>query len=335
MNKTKRIPIWDNTKLFLIFCVVLGHFMDFYISKSSNMKVMFFYIYLFHMPLFIIISGIFSKKNIDQKNYKKIFEYLILYLFINIIRFLTDMLFHFIFNTTPPILNLFKNGSVPWFIFALFAFNMITIAFEKIDKKHLLIGFIILACFTGYDSNIEDLFALSRIIVFYPFFLFGYLIEPNKLISSLKEKKIQILSTIFVILLFIVIYLFIDKIYIFRLLITGRHSFKSLAKYYIGGGIFRFAYYIVSFILCLAIISIIPNKQNILTKLGKNTLSVYIFHSPVLYLLYYLKINILLDKTTYLLLIPISFIIVIVLSQSFFQNKIKLVVNYFTAPNKS
>ena len=76
--KKERIYLWDNIKFILIFLVVLGHFADFHTATSLNMRRLFFYIYIFHMPLFIFISGLFSKKTINEKKYKKIFEYLIL-----------------------------------------------------------------------------------------------------------------------------------------------------------------------------------------------------------------------------------------------------------------
>lgn len=66
-----RIYKWDNIKFILILLVVLGHFVDVYTSESDNMKALFFTIYIFHMPLFIFISGLFSKKFINSNKFKK------------------------------------------------------------------------------------------------------------------------------------------------------------------------------------------------------------------------------------------------------------------------
>lgn len=65
-----RIIKLDNLKFFLIFLVVLGHIFEEVIAAGNanwDVKSARFFIYLFHMPLFLFVSGIFSKKNIDNK----------------------------------------------------------------------------------------------------------------------------------------------------------------------------------------------------------------------------------------------------------------------------
>lgn len=64
----ERIALWDNVKFVLITLVVIGHVVDFATSKSLLCKSIFLYIYAFHMPLFIFISGLFFRhKNIFNK----------------------------------------------------------------------------------------------------------------------------------------------------------------------------------------------------------------------------------------------------------------------------
>ena len=72
MPTTKRIAKWDNLKLFLIFTVVEGHIADTFYEYCNDMKSVFLFIYLFHMPAFIFLSGLFSKKTVDGNNYKKV-----------------------------------------------------------------------------------------------------------------------------------------------------------------------------------------------------------------------------------------------------------------------
>ena len=75
----KRIEKWDNLKALLIFTIVIGHLADYYTKNSMDMRRVYFFLYIFHMPAFLFISGLFSKKNINQKRYANIFSYLILY----------------------------------------------------------------------------------------------------------------------------------------------------------------------------------------------------------------------------------------------------------------
>lgn len=54
-----RSSYWDNAKGILIFLVLIGHF----IMTYRPLKPIFDSIYLFHMPAFLFISGLFSKKS--------------------------------------------------------------------------------------------------------------------------------------------------------------------------------------------------------------------------------------------------------------------------------
>ena len=61
----KRIALWDNLKLFLIFLVVLGHLTLQYFYSSQMFCTVTMVIYTFHMPAFVFVSGLFSKKAIN------------------------------------------------------------------------------------------------------------------------------------------------------------------------------------------------------------------------------------------------------------------------------
>ncbi|MFR7480201.1 MAG: acyltransferase family protein [Roseburia sp.] len=60
MNK-ERDYFFDNLKAVLIFLVVLGHFL-LPIRGDNPLVVVKRLIYVFHMPLFVFISGYFAKK---------------------------------------------------------------------------------------------------------------------------------------------------------------------------------------------------------------------------------------------------------------------------------
>ena len=72
MNK-ERDYFFDNLKAVLIFLVVLGHFL-LPIHGESVLVVVKRLIYVFHMPLFVFVSGYFAKKiyKNGQYNFKKI-----------------------------------------------------------------------------------------------------------------------------------------------------------------------------------------------------------------------------------------------------------------------
>ena len=57
----------DNLKVILIFLVVFGHLIERYIDTNSTLLGVYMFIYTFHMPLFIFVSGFLSKKHLQEQ----------------------------------------------------------------------------------------------------------------------------------------------------------------------------------------------------------------------------------------------------------------------------
>lgn len=277
-KSTHRIYLWDNLKFILIFFVVLGHFLETYTDISQASRSLFIFIYSFHMPAFIFISGIFSKRNINEKRYQKIFGYLILYIFTQLVLFVVQMQLG-LANSYSVLVE----DSVPWYAFALFAFNMITIALRNLDPKYLFISTIVLGCFSGYNNSLSDFLVSSRIVVFYPFFLAGYYLDGKKLLDILTKWRIRILSLGIILLWIFFIYSYPDFAYLARPLITGRDHYDTIGSNY---GIYRAIYYVATFLLVFCIISLIPNIKNIFSSLGARSVQVYALHRGFIYIFY-------------------------------------------------
>lgn len=71
MTELKRNSYFDTTKFILIFLVVFGHFLESKMGHSLICNELHAFIYLFHMPLFIFISGYFSHRS-DKKSFGKV-----------------------------------------------------------------------------------------------------------------------------------------------------------------------------------------------------------------------------------------------------------------------
>ena len=64
----KRIFLFDNLKFLLMTTVVIGHLSDCLVKSSDIMKSTYVFIYAFHMPLFIYLSGLFhSNRNVKNR----------------------------------------------------------------------------------------------------------------------------------------------------------------------------------------------------------------------------------------------------------------------------
>ena len=73
---------YDNLKGILIYLVVLGHLLISFTHETSKLTLMITsFIYTFHMPIFFIVSGYFSKKKITKENAIKL---LLIFILMNV-----------------------------------------------------------------------------------------------------------------------------------------------------------------------------------------------------------------------------------------------------------
>ena len=86
-NKIKeRDYFFDNLRFIFILLVVVAHFIS-PLSNIYTIKFLYRYIYIFHMPGMIFISGYFAKSSVkDGKLIKnKVFNFIMLYIIFQII----------------------------------------------------------------------------------------------------------------------------------------------------------------------------------------------------------------------------------------------------------
>lgn len=275
MEKKERIYLWDNLRFLLITLVVLGHFIEQY-EGSTIFKSIFIFIYAFHMPLFIFISGLFHK---NENVAPKVATYLIFGYLYKIIIFAVRSLLG-----QNPNFYLLKEDGIPWYMFVLAAYILITYLLREVNPRLVLIISVILACFAGYDSSIGDFLVLSRIIVFYPFYVMGTLADKEKLLVFSKRPSRKIVGGIILTAWGVLCFTALDSIYALRPLFTGRNPFNETL--YNGGCIFRLFCFILAITLGLALICVIPSANlSSISILGKRSLQVYFWHRPVIYIL--------------------------------------------------
>ena len=121
----KRNFMIDNTKGILIFLVVLGHFLEF--NVTSRTSVILNFIYSFHMPVFVFLSGYLAKYN-SKKMIKKI---LLPYVIFQIIAFL----FYNFFDPTK--FTLIAPYHSLWYMFALFFWYMLIPFLDNVKFPNL------------------------------------------------------------------------------------------------------------------------------------------------------------------------------------------------------
>lgn len=262
----------DNTKFFLIFLVVIGHFLEPLINNNKIINYVYNFIYVFHMPLFIFITGFFSK-NINNSK-KRILTYFILYIIMQSIELLI----------TNQKFSMVNAEFALWYLQAIIAYNLILPIINKSNSKVVIILSLIIGLIIGFDDRAGHLASLSRIFVMLPFFIMGYFTSEKQL-YKLKNKKDIIFAILFLIILIIIIPIATDKIKNLSGLLQGKFSYNNMKMGAIGI-LYRLFWYIIAAITSFAILTIIPKRKlPCISKFGTRTLQVYCLHILVILVL--------------------------------------------------
>ena len=256
---------FDNIKFILIILVVLGHILE-EISTTGFMGVIRSVIYSFHMPLFVFISGYFSRMS-KRKTERAFAEYLIPF---------------FIFNTIYTMtiqgvlkVNIFLPQYAFWYLLSLFFWN---ISIDYIYKfKPIIIVSFILGIYCGLFGNIDRVFSLSRTICFFPFFILGYSFDKEK---TEKLRSLNKALPVIGIALSVGLTAFANiKGYIPIKMYEMIQSYNNTKVDNIPGGIERAVIYLIAVLMIVCVISLVPNKEFWFTKYGTRTVCIYIFSS--------------------------------------------------------
>ncbi|HBL41162.1 MAG TPA: hypothetical protein DDY98_06175 [Ruminococcaceae bacterium] len=277
----------DNLKLLLIFLVVLGHVADLYADVSQATAYLRYFIYTFHMPLFLFVSGLVGKRNIKEKRLSNIATYFFLYVFIKIVTFAAN------WATTGnlPEVTVFSDRSEPWYAFCLFVFSLITIALDKLKPSYVLIFSVLLACYAGYDATLGDTLCLSRVIVYYPFYYLGYCLDTEKVCAFFNKKRLIPVALLILAAGITVTIVYYNKIDYVKFLFTGRNAYGKVLKLPTWGFVYRLVCYAVSTLIGGAVFALAPNcRLGFLSKIGARSVQIYALHRAVL-VLYFRLLN--------------------------------------------
>jgi fucose 4-O-acetylase-like acetyltransferase len=262
----ERLWHFENAKVVLILLVVLGHFLA---PALESYKTVYQFIYIFHMPCFIFISGYFSKKGITLLD--AFCKYLAPYLVFQIFYL---ALSHFL-RTPSGGSSIIEYITVPfhalWYLLCLFFFTLMLNFVDKTRIKGiLLLSFVASLLILFIPANI---FAASRTLFFFPFFLLGYYAKKTglSLIGSKQEKLIF--------LLFFACVYFLCTIYQFdKKLLSGTTPLYKIGIDVVSGISLRSVLIILSVIGCFGLVKLMPAGKTLFSKYGSRTFQIFIFH---------------------------------------------------------
>lgn len=197
----KRIEWIDNAKAITCFLVILGHLLMSLRSIYDNefIEYIIFFIYLFHMPLFLCLSGILyfkKKEKFTLQSYKnfeinKIINLIVPYFTFYTIFILLSEMAGSSTNTSRGVKEWFSiiNNPLPpyWFLYALLAIFIIVPIIElicKYNKKKIFSFFFLLRILLVFIK--PKLYFISVVMCWGMFFCIGAFakLDSEKVVSN-------------------------------------------------------------------------------------------------------------------------------------------------------
>lgn len=269
---------FDNAKAILIILVVMGHLGTGPVVQDQDWAhYLARFIYFFHMPVFMVISGRFSRGRVDRREYGKAFlsllvPFVILQALLLLLRGALGLSVTFSHVIVP------QYGS--WYFPVLFLFLMITPLLRKF--RFLLTAAVLVAagCFFLADPLPV---VLQRAVEFYPFFLFGYYLSDCSF-SVCSKPWFRWISVLFFACLFLFFMIgngrsIPTNLYTFEWVIWDLDkNEETLAFQY-------FTHYALSFVCFFMVMGLLPRRKVFFSYIGTHSLYVYGLHLCIAYTL--------------------------------------------------
>lgn len=274
---------FDNIKAILIFLVVFGHVLS-NLGARGDDYVFYQIIFTFHMPAFLFVSGYFMKYN-PKRVFAKLFP---LYVLFQTVQTVERLLIVWMQGGEwrNVRIDLFTPRWTLWYLVVLMMYQLLIPLIDTKNRKHQA-GFLLLAACLGLaigaTEDTGNLMALSRAVTFLPFFLLGYYERKNHYMLSYGKKRYpkaaKVVSAVIGGAMILSFYLNTRRIDSKDFL--GSEDYADINAF-----LMRIVGWCMAFLWIMILLIWVPEHRiPLLTRIGQNTLPVYLFHAVILLVL--------------------------------------------------
>ncbi|TDD33451.1 acyltransferase [Actinomadura sp. KC06] len=274
--RKQRDPFFDNAKYFAILLVVAGHSLANLLNVPLA-KGLYLFVYMFHMPLFIVITGYFSRNwtFAGGKARKLITNVGVPYVVFEFAYSLYDWLA----GRNELEISLLNPYYLTWFLCALFMWRLSTPVWQQIRwPLAVAVGFALLS----YMSDLGGTFDIHRVLGLLPFYVLGLTLKPHHF-ELLKKPVARPIGAVVLAAGLGGSYLVMDRMA--RNWIYWKHAHFEMGVGNFTGTLMRLAMFVCATVLVAAFLTQIPRRRHWFTGLGAATLYAYLLHGFVTRLL--------------------------------------------------
>ena len=285
----KRVALYDNLKGILIVLVVFGHMMHPVHNANPALSTCFDLIYLFHMPLFVFLSGLFAKGAYrDGKlNVNRIVSFLVMGLCYQA----ALLAINGVLLDKPWRLLLFT--SAPWYLVGMAGWYALTPLLSRLGPARGMAASLAVSLAWGCVDLSNGFLALSRTLAFLPCFAAGYYCPLDRC-AKLKQCRSLWIAVVAAVLIALP-RLFDAHAYdwFFQLVYgdnpyagafgpgvagTGMLSVIASPASALSGMAEKLMVLGIAAVFSLAALKLAPARASWLTVLGERTLQIYVLH---------------------------------------------------------
>ncbi|GGF74423.1 putative membrane-bound acyltransferase YkrP [Paenibacillus albidus] len=262
-----------NLRFMLIVTVFVGNAIEPLLGSMSGLHNLYLWIFSFHMPLFVLVTGYFARKSLSGSAGRKVLlqiglQYLIfqsLYSALDISLFRVNNIHHSFF---APYLLL-------WFLASHACWRLLMLGMGRWSKTAQIIFAITAGVAVGYLQLDGVWFSISRTFVYLPYFVIGYHFSFGAF-AKLYQQHARIAAAAVSVLLFLLLGTLGSDLPLGWL--YGSMTYMQLGAQEWYAGLYRLAMYGLQFAASLAFLGWVPYRVSRMTDWGRRTLYVFLLH---------------------------------------------------------
>ena len=270
----KRLAYLDNARFWVMILVVIGHPL-LYLIEMPAARTLYYWIYLFHMPLFALISGYISRNfSGSRKELRRTVSTLVVpYLIVETTYQLLNR--HLAEQNGNPInspMMLLSPKWVAWFLAALLVWRLTTPLWRAL--RHPIIVSILISLLVPL-TEVPNVFAMHKVLGMLPFYVIGMHFTMSRF-ERLADTRVRVGAA--VVLVGAVVICWFGSPHWSLQWQKWRLSYEELQVSPLLGISIRGALLIAGVLLSVAVLSLVPWRRSWTSPMGERTLYCYLLH---------------------------------------------------------